>query len=357
MTTPVRVAVLGAGFFGGMLARAAFDHPDFEVLAVCDRDLAAAGRLADTVGAKAVDDLTMLAQDDVLDLVFVATPNHLHADHVIPLLAAGKHVFVEKPIAISAAAAEAMLDAARANHRSLLVGHILRTLPGVARVHAEVVAGGIGEVREAYGVRSRVVHVPADSADWWKLDQARSGGEMLHELHELDLIAWFLGEPETVVTLGGDSVHRTTMSFASGAVAHHELSTTGHAAAWGFRVTGSEAALEVDFRAAEVRRYVDGTVTESWGVLDDTEANESLRAGAAGRQAYHSHNESTAPSPLWMATAVTHELHDVLRQLRGGHSLLVDAPDLAVRVGLAALESAAAGGRPTSPRRVATDAR
>ncbi|WP_020389297.1 Gfo/Idh/MocA family protein [Kribbella catacumbae] len=345
---PLRIAVIGAGFFGSTLARAAADHAALEVVLVCDRDGEAAARLAKDVGGTPTTDLAEVERSAEVELAMVATPNHLHAEQVMRLLQAGKHVFVEKPLTIDAEDARAMVVTAAEHQRLLLVGHVLRTLPGVKRAHAMASSGQLGQLLEAYGVRSRVVHVPDGVTDWWKLDSARSGGEMLHELHELDLICWFLGEPDRVEAVAGaplplgtgsaDTVHLTTLGFRSGAVGHHELSTSAHASAWGFRIGGTEAAIEVDFKTSRVRRFEDGRVTDSWDVFDATAANESLRESAEKRQAYHSHNDAAATTPLWMATAVRHELDEVVSHLREGAGVLADLPAAAVLAGLAALD-------------------
>lgn len=356
---PIRVAVIGAGFFGSTLARAAANHADLDVVLVCDRDPEAAARLAQDVGATPTTELFEVVRSADVDLAMVATPNHLHAEQVLSLLRADKHVFVEKPLTIDAEDARAMVAAAGEAQRLLLVGHVLRTLPGVKRARAMARSGELGDLLEGYGVRSRVVHVPDGVTDWWKLDNARSGGEMLHELHELDLICWFLGgEPIQVESLAGaprplgtvsvDTIHRTTMRFASGALGHHELSTSAHASSWGFRITGTEAAVDIDFRTARVRRLEDGRVTDTWDVFDSAGANDSLREASEKRQAYHSHNEASAASPIWMSAAVSHELDEVVAHVRGGEGVLAELPAAAVLAGLAALDSGRASATETT---------
>lgn len=345
----IRAAVLGTGFFGSILANEAARHPAMTVELVADRDLSAAHLLASQLGALAVDDVDQVTSSDV-DLVFVATPNHLHAPHVLAALDAGKHVFVEKPLTITAVDAVALTAAAARTGRLLMVGHVLRSLPGVQRMHRMAGAGEVGRLLEAAGTRTRVVHVPDNVGDWWKLDPSRSGGEMLHELHELDLVCWFLGgRPERVVSLAGapvsvaghdfDTVTRTTMLFPSGAVGFHDLSTSAHASAWSFRVTGTEAALEADFKTATVRHLVDGREVDAWGVFDDEKANDSLRESATSKQAYHRHNDSTSVSPWWMTRAVRHEMDQVAQHLTSGDGVLTQVPDAAV---LAALDALAA---------------
>lgn len=342
---PLRTAVLGAGFFGTTLALAARGSEAFDVVAISDLDAEAAAGLAARVGARTAAGPQELAADPSIDLVMVATPNHTHAAAAITLLRAGKNVFVEKPLAITATDAAAMVAAAENGPGRLMVGHVLRTLPGIKRMFAQAQSGALGTLLEGSGTRTRLVHVPAGAGDWWKLDRTRSGGELLHEIHELDLLVWFLGEPTDVKCLAGaprpagpgsvDSVHRTTLAFASGAVGYHELSTSAHHAQWSFRVSGTEAALVADFRTSTVSRYVDGAVADEWDLFDGGAADASLRESAAARQGY---NAAGAASPLWMAEAVRCELAEVEAAVRGHASVLLAAPAAAVLAGAAAMD-------------------
>lgn len=357
--TPIRVAVLGSGFFGNTLAMACRDNDAFDVVAICDLDSASAQAVATNVGARAVSDPAELATADDIDLIMIATPNHTHASASIMFLQAGKSVFVEKPLAITATDALAVTAAAALSDGHLLVGHVERTMPGIKRMYRQARAGELGALLEGYGSRSRLVHVPEGAGDWWKLDRTRSGGELLHEIHELDLLTWVFGEPVEIRTLAGaprpagahveDSVHKTTLKFASGAVAYHELSTSAHVPEWKFRVSGADAALEADFRTGLVSRYVDAVITEQWGIFDSERANASLRASAEKKQAY---NAAGAAGPYWMQAAVECELAEVIAAMRGEDSVLIDSPATAVVAGVAAMAQAQAvkspGGTGTS---------
>lgn len=345
--TPIRVAVLGSGFFGNTLAMACKENDAFDVVAICDLDGDSAQELAARAGARAVVDPAGLASAEDIDLVMIATPNHTHASASIAFLQAGKSVFVEKPLAITAEDAVAVTAAAALSDGHLLVGHVERTMPGIKRLFLEARSGKLGTLLEGYGSRSRLVHVPEGSEDWWKLDRTRSGGELLHEIHELDLLTWVFGEPVEIRTLAGaprpagarieDSVHKTTLKFASGAVGYHELSTSAHVPDWKFRVSGTEAALEADFRTGWVTRYVDAVATEQWGIFDSGRANDSLRASAEKKQAY---NAAGAAGPYWMQAAVVCELEEVIAAMRGQDSVLIDSPATAVIAGVEAMAQA-----------------
>lgn len=336
---PVRTAIVGAGFFGRSLAAAAHVHPRFEVTTVTDLDRSAAEDLAGRIEARAVADLDAVLADRSVQLVMIATPNHTHTEPAIRALEAGRHVFVEKPLATTAADAQAIVAAAASATGRLMVGHVLRALPGIRRLREEVLSGRLGQVVEGHGARVRVVAARSGPADWWKLDRARSGGELLHELHELDLLVWILGEPAEVrATYGGtveghDTTYATTLRFAGGAVATHALSTRGHAASWLLRVSGTTAALEADFRTGLVRRYEDGEVTGEWDLFDDPEANASLRAAAHQAQAHHT---AASATPRWMSAAIEHELDEIAAGVAGTSDVLVDAPAVAVLAGIRA---------------------
>lgn len=345
-TRPIRAAVLGAGFFGGTLADAAHAHPAFDVEVVSDVDSDAAAALAQRVGARARD-LSEIASAEV-DLVFVATPNHTHAATTIDLLDAGRHVFVEKPLTITGDDALAVVRAAEVSRGQLIVGHIERCLPGIKRIHDLVTSGALGALTEGYAARTRLVHLPNDTKGWWKLDTARSGGELLHEIHELDLLVWLFGEPVEVRSTAGasqrvadhdvPSVHSSTLQFESGAVGHHLLSTSAHRAEWVLRVSGDTAAVEVDLRTATATMYVDGAATLNWGVFDVEAANDSLRESASRKQAY---NAPGAAGPLWMREAVRCELDEVAAAVHGEGSVLLAEPAGAVLVAVAAGADAA----------------
>ncbi|MDQ4213098.1 Gfo/Idh/MocA family oxidoreductase [Microbacterium capsulatum] len=352
MNGSIRVGVVGAGFFGAMIARACDEHGAFSVTAVADAVPEAAERLATALGARVHGGAEALAAADDVDLVVVATPNHLHADPAIAGLRAGKHVFVEKPLGIDADSIDAILAAAEDAPGRLVVGHVMRAFPGVRRMVAQARGGALGTLIEAAGARRRLVHVPADPGDWWKLDRSRSGGELLHEIHELDLVVWALGEPASVVGVVGvsgaplahgahivDSVTETVLRTADGALGRHSISTSAHRAEWWFRISGTDASVEADFRAGTVTRFVDGAVVDVTGVFDDDASNDSLREAAQAAQAYN----TGGPGPLWMRTAVTCELDEIAAAVQGSSTVLTEHPATAARTALRANAVAAEG--------------
>ena len=129
------VGVVGLGYWGPNLARNFDRIPGTEVTWLCDSSEEALGRWgAAFPSARTTTSLDELLADDSLDAVAVATPVPTHAELAMRVLAAGKHCFVEKPLARSEAEAEAVVDAARATDRVLMVGHLLEYHPGVERL-------------------------------------------------------------------------------------------------------------------------------------------------------------------------------------------------------------------------------
>ncbi|RZJ17439.1 MAG: Gfo/Idh/MocA family oxidoreductase [Brevundimonas sp.] len=132
-TAPLKIGVAGVGVMGRNHARVLSDIRDFDLAAVFDPDHATAE------GVAALYDAAPFVTADAfvdagLDAAVVATPNRFHADLSVALLEKGVHVLVEKPIAATVADARRMIDAARANDRTLMVGQVERFNPAVEAV-------------------------------------------------------------------------------------------------------------------------------------------------------------------------------------------------------------------------------
>ncbi|GAA0641891.1 Gfo/Idh/MocA family protein [Brevundimonas lenta] len=129
----LKFGVAGAGVMGRNHARVLADIRDVELTHVFDPDAVTAEGVAAAYGAAAVTDAQAFV-DAGLDAAVVATPNRTHADLTVALLEKGVHVLVEKPIAATVADARRMIDAAKANKRTLMVGQVERFNPAVDAV-------------------------------------------------------------------------------------------------------------------------------------------------------------------------------------------------------------------------------
>ncbi|MBK8196766.1 MAG: Gfo/Idh/MocA family oxidoreductase [Acidobacteria bacterium] len=148
-STP-QVAQVGAGHWGRNLAR---NFAELGALkAVCDPHPETAKREADANGVVAIT-FDEVLNDPNIDGISIAAPAELHADLALKAFAAGKHVFVEKPLALSIEDSRAMCEAAERTGKALMVGHLLQYHPAFIRLRELLSEGAIGSVRYAYSNR------------------------------------------------------------------------------------------------------------------------------------------------------------------------------------------------------------
>jgi predicted dehydrogenase len=195
----LRVAILGAGFMGGTHARAFHAHPQASVATIYAHSDRRAGPLADEVGAAWTDDLARAVTDPGIDAVSIClpTPDHRFAAEVA--LDAGKHVLLEKPIALTEEDADALVARAAATDRVVMIGHVLRFWPGYVAVANLADSGQLGELRSAVAARRQPF--PA----WTTLltNSEMTGGAVVDMLvHDFDLLNWLFGLPATVTARG-----------------------------------------------------------------------------------------------------------------------------------------------------------
>jgi predicted dehydrogenase len=182
---PVRIAVVGLGYWGPNLARNLGSLPGCELAWLCDGDPAALQRAAARFpGARATAEVEELLADPALDAIVVATPVPTHADLAVRVLEAGKHCFVEKPLAQSVPDAQAAVDAAAQAGRVLMVGHLLEYHPGVAKLKEIAESGELGDIHYIYSNRLNLGKLRADENGALARDdcagQARSNHQEAH---------------------------------------------------------------------------------------------------------------------------------------------------------------------------------
>jgi predicted dehydrogenase len=193
---PIRLAVVGTGAISQVVhVPILAERNDVDLVALADTDAAKADTIARRFDIAEVIELKDALTRDDLDGVVLCTPNQTHEEMAIEALEAGKHVFVERPIATSAEGAGRVIDAARAAGTCLSVGLPHRFRPEVAALRSFVAGGELGEV---YSVRGSWLtrQVPLVRATW-RQDKAASGGGAMIELGvaAIDLCLWIVGYP------------------------------------------------------------------------------------------------------------------------------------------------------------------
>jgi predicted dehydrogenase len=192
----ITVAVVGAGFMGSAHA-ANYKALDgrARVKTVVARRLDRAAKLADTIGAEATTDLDVALRDPEVDAIDICIPTPLHREAAERALGAGKHVFLEKPIALTVEDANAIVQAAERSGRILMVGLVLRFWPEYVELQRRL---GAGELGRPLAVSTHRLSPPADWNDWMG-DPRQSGGTAVDLLiHDFDQMNWLLGRPLTV---------------------------------------------------------------------------------------------------------------------------------------------------------------
>jgi predicted dehydrogenase len=247
---PVRVGVVGLGYWGPNLARNFAELPGCELAWCCDSSAQARARVATRYPrARVADDLSELLADPTLDAIALATPVPTHAELALRVLEAGKHCLVEKPLAQSVAEAEAVLAAARVSRRVLMVGHLLEYHPGVRKLKELTDSGELGEqIYYIYGNRLNLGKLRVDENALWSLG-AHDVSVVLHLAGEEPLEAGAHGE--SYVRPGVEDVVFCFMRFPSGLTAHLHLSWLDPHKERRFTVVGSRRMATFDDMALE----------------------------------------------------------------------------------------------------------
>jgi predicted dehydrogenase len=258
-----RVGVAGLGYWGPNLARN-FDRVDGAELAwLCDESEERLERHgAAFPSARRARSLDELLADDSLDAIALATPVPTHATLALRVIEAGKHCFVEKPLAQSADEAEQVVAAARAADRVLMVGHLLEYHPGVEALKQLVDGGELGDVRYVYSNRLNLGVLRPDENALWSLGAhdvsvlLRLAGEEPHECRAVG---------ESYMQEGIEDVVFCYLRFPSGLAAHMHLSWLDPHKERRFTVVGSKKMATFDDMELERKLTVyDKGFDESW---------------------------------------------------------------------------------------------
>jgi predicted dehydrogenase len=249
MSDPLRVGVVGLGYWGPNLVRNFHGLPGAELVWCCDASESARARVAPvTPGAKMTGRFEDLLEDETLDAIVLATPVPTHAGLAVRVLEAGKHCFVEKPLAQSVADAKRAVDAAERTGRTLMVGHLLEYHPGVQKLKELADSGELGDIHYIYGNRLNLGKLRADENALWSLGA-----------HDISVLLHLVGEEPVEVSARGESylqpgiedVVFCFLRFPSGISAHLHLSWLDPHKERRFTIVGSKRMATFDDMAVE----------------------------------------------------------------------------------------------------------
>jgi len=254
------LAILGCGPMGSDLARQIDQIPGAQLAAVVDIDVAKAQALADELGVEALSDANQaLARKDI-DAVIIATPGSTHAEWTIRAFDAGKHVFVEKPMALQAADCERMIQAARTAARKLMVGQVLRYYHVFAYAGELFRQGRLGEPSSI-----RITRTTFGWGGWmrpWRASVEQCGGVLFEvSIHELDFMLHLFGEATEVHSFANHTVIGeldypdtvvVNLRFASGAIAQLTAGLADRIGSYAGEIVGTEGSVHFNARRGEI---------------------------------------------------------------------------------------------------------
>lgn len=257
MTVPIRCAILGTGMVARYHATAIAQTAGAELVAVCASGPERVAAAEAQFGVPCETEYERVLGRSDVDVICICTPSGLHAAQAVAAAQAGKHVLVEKPMALTLADADAMIAASRQAGTVLAVALQRRTDPDFAAVHTAIQSGDLG--RMVLGV----VNIPYlrtqsyyDSAAWrgtWALD---GGGALMNQgIHLIDLLLWYMGDIADVQARYDTMAHAievedcitATVRFANGSFGSIAATT---AAAPGFphrvEVYGTRGGVQIE---------------------------------------------------------------------------------------------------------------
>jgi predicted dehydrogenase len=257
MNAPIRVAVVGLGYWGPNLVRNLAELDAAKLVAVCDLDperLALVARRYPAV--RRTLDLNDLIYADDVDAVLIATPVSTHHRIGTAALNAGKHVFIEKPLATSVREAAELATLASTLGLVLMPGHTFLYSPPVVAIHDLIVSGALGALQFISSSRVNLGLHQSDVSVVWDLAP-----------HDFSILRYWLGETPTHVSATaracvGDlaDVAFIDLQYASGPIAHVELSWLSPSKLRRTTIVGSEKMIVYDDTSTEPVRVFDSGV-------------------------------------------------------------------------------------------------
>jgi len=244
------VGVIGAGFWGRNHARNLKELNETRLVAVCDKDTAKAKAVAELFGVEAyTDSREMLKREDV-EAATVCTWSTNLAVETIRVLKAGKHVLVEKPMANNVQEARRIVDLAKKNQRHVMVGFLMRFIPGLQRIKEAADKGEIGTT--VYATARRVSQWPERIGDVGVVKDLA--------IHDIDITRYlFNDDPVEVYAKVGNFRHTKFEDYAQILLTFKGRKTAFIEANWltpykirKLIVTGSEAIMTLDYITQEI---------------------------------------------------------------------------------------------------------
>lgn len=250
MPPPVRIGLIGYGYWGPNLARNFHSLPNAHLAAIADQDAKRLDEPARLYNPRTYTDASELLRDPTIDAVAVSTPARTHFDLAHAALESGKHVLVEKPLAMSSAEARELITLSERRRRVLMVGHTFEYNPAVWKIRELIATRELGDVYYVYSNRVNLGRVQRDINALWSIAP-----------HDISILLYILGMmPDEVSALGGtylsdniDDVVFVTLTFPNKILAHIHASWLDPSKVRQMTVVGSRKMVVYDDVDPEAR--------------------------------------------------------------------------------------------------------
>ena len=256
----VSIGLIGCGPMGRDLAKQAITIDGVRLAAVADVDATKAEEVRKEVGAGEVVSVEDTLKRDDIDAVIVATPGWTHADLVVDAFAAGKHVFVEKPMALANDDCTRMIQAGRDAGRKLMVGQVLRYYTPFVHIGEMVRSGRLGEIASV-----RITRTGFGWGGWirpWRTKASQCGGVLFEfSVHEMDFMMHVAGDVAAVHAFANHTVVKevdypdavmVNLHFASGAIGQVSAGIADRVGTYNGEIVGTEGAVHFNSKKSEI---------------------------------------------------------------------------------------------------------
>ena len=229
-TQKIRFGVIGLGIMGQEHARAIGSNPLLDLVAVTDVQANTGRKVAADLRSRWFDSAEEMIKSGDVDAVVIATPHWLHGELAVSALKAGLHVLCEKPLTVTVAQADEVLNAASQSRGMFVVVHQKRFEPAYLYVKQLLDSGELGPLYRCSMIesawRSEAYYRSSPWRGTWK---GEGGGVLLNQApHILDRYAWLCGMPETVTARCDTNLHAIEVEDTASAILHHANGAHGY---------------------------------------------------------------------------------------------------------------------------------
>jgi predicted dehydrogenase len=287
LTQKVRIAFVGLGWWSGMLATAAAASARTSIAACVSRSAPKRDAFVAEFGGYAAESLDDVLTDPDIDAVVLTTPNSVHAEQCIAAARHGKHIFIEKPMALTTADCRLMIAETERAGVVLAIGLNKRRMSAYRKVREIIESGGVGEIMmiEAHSSGSFGLTATPDKWRWYR-NESPGGPLTTHTIHHIDVLNLLLGSPVRISAFASkvhgnmeaDELVSACLQYDSGALGYLGGSFMSPSRKY-FNLLGTNGLIYVDEDTGTLSHKKDGG--DAFDIVEIKPPGEQTRASLA----------------------------------------------------------------------------